>query len=73
MQIRCIHCHKPFALGKDAVHAALDTITTEGLSHYDVHCPHCSKVNHVSRQELLRSAPDWKKDEGARKPLETNE
>lgn len=61
MQIRCYSCHKPFALGKDAVHAALEMITAEGLSHYDVQCPHCRRINRVSRQELLRAAPDWEK------------
>ncbi len=73
MQIRCFNCHRPFAMGKEAVHAALDSTTAEGLSHYNVHCPHCGKVNRVSRQELLRAAPDWKKDEDSRKKIETNE
>jgi len=62
MQIRCYHCHRPFALGKEAVHAALDTITAEGLSHYNVPCPHCRRVNRLSRDELHRAAPDWVKD-----------
>ena len=39
MQIRCYHCQKPYALGKDAMHAALDLITTENLSHYDAPVP----------------------------------
>ena len=59
MQIRCNHCHKPFAINKEAVHLALDTITAEGLSHYNAHCPHCRRVNRVSAQELRRAAPDW--------------
>jgi phage FluMu protein Com len=59
MQIRCYHCNRPFALKKEVVHAALDMITSENLSHYDAHCPHCRRVNRVSRQELLRAAPDW--------------
>ena len=60
MQVRCTHCHKPFALNKDAVHAALDAITAESLGHYNVHCPHCGRTNRVSRRELQRSAPDWR-------------
>ncbi|HLE53008.1 MAG TPA: hypothetical protein VI755_13155 [Anaerolineales bacterium] len=60
MQIRCTHCHKPFALNKDAVHAALDSITAEDLGHYNAHCPHCGRTNRVSRRELQRSAPDWR-------------
>lgn len=61
MQIRCQNCHKPFALGKEAVYAALESITAEGLSHYDAPCPHCRRVNRLSRQELMRAAPDWEK------------
>ncbi len=59
MQIRCQHCHRPFGLAKDAVHAALDQISSENLGHYNVHCPHCGKANQVSRNELQRAAPDW--------------
>jgi Zn finger protein HypA/HybF involved in hydrogenase expression len=62
MQIRCNQCHKPFALGKEAVNAALETITEESLNHYNVYCPHCRRANRVSREELLRAAPGWKKE-----------
>jgi phage FluMu protein Com len=60
MQIRCQNCHKPFAIGKDEVHLALDTISSQGLHHYNAQCPHCRRANRVSKDELLRSAPDWK-------------
>ena len=59
MQIRCGHCHKPFALGKEAIHNALNVIEAEKLSHYNAYCPHCRRTNRVSRQELIRFAPDW--------------
>lgn len=59
MQIRCQYCHRPYAMGKEAVLTALDFITTEQLNHFDAHCPHCGKVNHVSPAELQRAAPDW--------------
>jgi phage FluMu protein Com len=59
MQVRCMQCHKPFALGKDAVYAALDTVHDEELSHYNAFCPHCRKANRLSKEELLRAAPDW--------------
>jgi phage FluMu protein Com len=61
MQIRCYHCQKPFALKHEIVLSALDMLTSQDLSHYDAHCPHCRRVNRVSRDELLRAAPDWKK------------
>ena len=60
MQIRCYNCHKPFAIGRDTVHQALEILTTSGMGHYDAPCPHCKRVNRVSQQELLRAAPDWK-------------
>ncbi len=59
MQIHCNYCHRPFALKKDEIHAALDTVHQEGLSHYNAYCPHCRKANRVSRAELIRAAPDW--------------
>lgn len=59
MQLRCTNCHKPFALGNEAVHYALDTMEAEDLNHYNAQCPHCRRVNRVSDQELKRAAPDW--------------
>jgi hypothetical protein len=60
MQILCYSCHKPYALNKEAVHQALELISSEGLSHFDAACPHCRRVNRVSQKELMRAAPDWK-------------
>jgi phage FluMu protein Com len=60
MQILCYHCHKPYALNKENVHAALDQMNLEGLTHFDAPCPHCRRVNRVSHKELLRAAPNWK-------------
>jgi hypothetical protein len=68
MQIRCSNCHRPFALGKEAVHAALDIVTAEELSHYNAYCPHCRRANRISKDELRRAAPDWEQsaaEEGA--------
>jgi phage FluMu protein Com len=59
MQIRCNNCHKPFAIGREEVNFALDSIHTEKLSHYNAKCPHCRRMNRVSRKELERDAPDW--------------
>lgn len=59
MQIRCTQCHKPFALNKEEIHAALDTIQEQELHYFNVHCPHCGRANRVSAQELRRAAPDW--------------
>ncbi|MBU0510119.1 MAG: hypothetical protein KJ638_00255 [Chloroflexi bacterium] len=62
MQISCFKCHMPIAMSKDAIYAALDVIMDENLNRYDVHCPKCRKVNRVSRKQLLRAAPHWKRD-----------
>lgn len=59
MQIRCQQCHRPFAIGKEEVHAALDMLFEDDLAHYNAQCPHCRRVNRVAREELLRVAPDW--------------
>ena len=63
MQIRCQQCHKPFALNKQEIHAALDEIARENLNHYNVSCPHCRKMNIVTKRSLMRFAPDWQKTE----------
>jgi phage FluMu protein Com len=60
MQILCYHCHKPYGLNKEVIHAALDQMEADNLNHYDAPCPHCRRVNRVSRKELQRAAPDWK-------------
>jgi len=59
MQIRCYNCHKPYALGKDAVHLALQEMTDSQMSHYNAYCPHCGRANRVSLKDLQRAAPDW--------------
>lgn len=63
MQIRCTNCHRPFAIGKDTLHAALDAIHAENLNHYNVQCPHCRRVNRLSPMELKRAAPDWQPEQ----------
>lgn len=67
MQIRCSNCHRPFALGKEAVHTALDQIAAENLNHYSVNCPHCRRANRISPKELRRAAPGWQ-PEGSSEP-----
>ena len=63
MQIRCQKCHKPFAIGRDAVRAALDMMAAEDLQHYDAQCTHCRRMNRVSMDQLKRAAPDWGKSQ----------
>lgn len=68
MQIRCVYCHKPFALNKEAVHVALDEIAAQSLSHYNAYCPHCRRANRLSQAELMRAAPDWKAHRPSEEP-----
>lgn len=62
MQITCFKCQMPIALSKDEIYAALDVVTDETLTRYDVRCPKCRKTNRVSRKQLQRAAPMWKRD-----------
>jgi len=59
MQIRCSNCHKPFAIGKDEIHLALDSITAEGLAHYNAYCPHCRASQPDISGRTPSAAPDW--------------
>jgi phage FluMu protein Com len=63
MQIHCYNCHKPFSLSRETIYAALEEIEEEQLSHFDVPCPHCRRVNRVSPKDLRRVAPEWRKTE----------
>lgn len=65
MQIRCYHCHKPYALSNDSVHTALDTLHAENLHYYNARCPHCGKTTQVSQDALKRAAPTWKPGESS--------
>ena len=62
MQIRCFKCHMPIALSRDSIYAALDQVTDDDLTHYDVRCPKCRKTNRVSTRQLKRAAPGWSRD-----------
>lgn len=56
MQIRCTNCHRPFAINRELVLAALDEIHKEDLAHYNAFCPHCRRANRISPKgaETLR-------------------
>jgi len=68
MQIRCTNCHKPFAIDRETVHAALDAIYTDDLHHYNAQCPHCRRVNRLSPKQLKRAAPDWQPGQSSEEP-----
>ena len=70
MQVRCLSCQMPIALSQATLYAALDQITDENLSHYDVRCPRCRKTNRVSADQIKRGAPGWTR-EREEQPAET--
>jgi phage FluMu protein Com len=57
MQLRCYQCGKPYPISREEVAAALETMAAEHQTHYHAVCPHCRRVNKVSRAELERIAP----------------
>ncbi len=57
MQIRCAYCGTPFALGQQAVKAALEKVVAEDLKYYEVRCPRCRKANRISRERLEHALP----------------
>jgi phage FluMu protein Com len=61
MQIRCQNCHKPYALNHEVVLQALDQLNEGGQGYYNAACPHCGRMNKISKEVLLRAAPDWVK------------
>jgi phage FluMu protein Com len=65
MQIRCQHCHKPFALNKQQILSTLDEMAQENLNYYNYPCPHCSRVNRVTKRALIRFAPEWQKKQAS--------
>jgi predicted RNA-binding Zn-ribbon protein involved in translation (DUF1610 family) len=46
-------------MGKEATLSALDAMVEEKMAHFNQPCPHCGKINKISRQELMRAAPEW--------------
>jgi len=71
MQFRCFKCNMPIAMSRDAIYAALDYVTDEELTHYDIRCPRCRKVNRVSVKQLHQSAPNWEREREGSEPSES--
>jgi len=57
MQLRCFRCNWSFAIGKDEIEFALQSLRESGGNHYDVRCPRCRHANHLSLEQLERAAP----------------
>jgi phage FluMu protein Com len=60
MNLRCSYCQTMFALGRETMLTALEQMETEGLHHYDAHCPRCRRANSMSRDRLEKAYPGWR-------------
>ncbi len=59
MNLRCMYCQTMFAIGREEMIVALQTMDAENLSHYDAHCPKCRRANRVERKKLELANPNW--------------
>lgn len=59
MNLRCMYCQTMFAIGREEMIVALQTMEAENLSHYDAHCPKCRRANRVERKKLELANPNW--------------
>ena len=59
MNLRCMYCQTMFALSREEMVAALQTMDAEDLTHYDAHCPKCRRANRVERKKLELANPNW--------------
>ena len=59
MNLRCMYCQTMFAIGREEMIVALQTMEAEVLSHYDAHCPNCRRANRVERKKLELANPNW--------------
>ena len=60
MNLRCMYCQTMFAIGREEMIVALQTMEAEDLSHYDAHCPKCRRANRVERKKLELANPNWR-------------
>ena len=60
MNLRCSFCQTPFTIGRIEKLDALQHVTANNLTHYDVHCPRCRRATPVLRQKLEATMPNWR-------------
>ncbi len=59
MNLRCMYCQTMFAVSRDEMLIALQTMDRESLTHYDAHCPKCRRANRIERKKLELANPNW--------------
>jgi len=60
VNLRCTYCQNMFALSRTEMLAALQTMDTENLHHYDAYCPRCRRANSIARDRLEWANPGWR-------------
>jgi len=61
MQIKCNFCSMPFAINHETAMAAIEELKDQTKHHYDAHCPSCRRTVYVTREQLGRAYPAFKK------------
>ena len=61
MQIKCNHCSMPLAINQETAMAAIEELKDQSKHHYDAHCPNCRRTVYVTREQLGRAYPAFKK------------
>lgn len=59
MNLRCMYCQTLFAISREDMLIALQTMDREALTHYDAHCPKCRRANRIERKKLELANPNW--------------
>ena len=60
MNLRCMYCQTMFGVSRDVMLIGLQSMETENLTHYDIHCPKCRRANRVERKKLEMANPNWR-------------
>jgi hypothetical protein len=54
-----MYCQTMFAISREDMLIALQTMDRENLTHHDAHCPKCRRANRIERKKLELANPNW--------------
>ena len=60
MNLRCMYCQTMFGVSREVMLIGLQSMETDKLTHYDIHCPKCRRANRVERKKLELANPNWR-------------
>ena len=61
MQLKCSYCSTPFAINNETALVAIEELKDPKKHHYDAHCPKCRRAVYVTREQLARAYPVYRK------------